>query len=138
MIVKDFMTSLIMTAETDVLVSDAAKLMAFERIGSLIVTRSEVLVGMVTRQDILEARLMSDETYITLTLEEIMHSPVVSISPDADLGQLVSLMNQTGKRHIPVLSGDEVIGLVSTSDVIRVLATVKLIADGAASDDEED
>ena len=138
MIVKDFMTSIIVTADTDVLVSEAAKLMAIERIGSLIVTQSDILAGIVTRHDILAARLMSDETYATLTLKEIMHSPVISISPEADLGQLVSLMNQTEKQHIPVLSGDEVIGLVSTSDIIRVLATVKLIADSAAVDDEDE
>lgn len=132
------MTSIIVTADTDVLVSEAAKLMAIERIGSLIVTQSDILAGIVTRHDILAARLMSDETYATLTLKEIMHSPVISISPEADLGQLVSLMNQTEKQHIPVLSGDEVIGLVSTSDIIRVLATVKLIADSAAVDDEDE
>ena len=138
MIVKDFMTSLIVTADTSVLVIDAAKLMAIERIGSLIVTRNDVLEGIVTRQDILAARLMSDDTYKSLTLKEIMQSPVISISPDADLGQLVALMNQTGKTHVPVLSGDEIIGLVSPSDVIRTLATVKQIADGAIETDEED
>jgi len=137
LIVKDFMTSIIITAETDVLVSDAAKLMAIERIGSFIVTRSEVLVGLVTRHDILAARLMSDDTYATLTLEEIMQSPVISISPDAAIDQLISLMNQTGNRHVPVMSGDEVIGIVSSSDVIRVLATVKLLSDGVSSIDEE-
>lgn len=137
MIVKDFMTSLIVTADTSVLVIDAAKLMAIERIGSLIVTRHDVLEGIVTRQDVLAARLMSDETYKSLTVEEIMQSPVVSISPDADLGQLVTLMNQTGKTHIPVLSGDEIIGLVSSSDVIRTLATVKQIADGAILSDDD-
>ena len=137
MIVKDFMTSLIVTADTSVLVVDAAKLMAIERIGSLIVTRNDVLEGIVTRQDVLAARLMSDDTYKSLTVEEIMQSPVVSISPDADLGQLVTLMNQTGKTHIPVLSGDEIIGLVSSSDIIRTLATVKQIADGAILDDDD-
>lgn len=138
MIVKDFMTSIIITAETDVLVSEAAKLMAIERIGSFIVTRSEVLVGMVTIQDILAARLMSDETYTTLTLEEIMQSPVISITPEADLDQLVSLMNQTGKRHIPVMRGDEVIGIVSSSDVIRVLATMKSLANSSSRLDEDE
>ncbi|MHA1480054.1 MAG: CBS domain-containing protein [Candidatus Thorarchaeota archaeon] len=137
MIVKDFMTSLIVTADTSVLVIDAAKLMAIERIGSLIVTRNDVLEGIVTRQDVLAARLMSDETYESLTVEEIMQSPVVSINPDADLGQLVALMNQTGITHVPVISGDEIIGLVSSSDIIRTLATVKQIADGAILYDED-
>ena len=66
MIVKDFMTSLIVTADTSVLVVDAAKLMAIERIGSLIVTQNDILEGIVTRQDILAARLMSDDTYKSL------------------------------------------------------------------------
>ncbi|MHA1638102.1 MAG: CBS domain-containing protein [Candidatus Thorarchaeota archaeon] len=138
MLVKDFMTSIIITAEANVLVSDAAKLMAIERIGSFIVTQSEALVGLVTRHDILAARLMSDETYVSLTLEEIMQTPVISISPESDLDQLISLMNQTGNQHVPVMSSDEVIGIVSSTDVIRVLATMKLLAKGVSSPDEDE
>jgi CBS domain-containing protein len=60
-----------------------------------------------------------------------MTTPVVTIGPEADLGQAIALMNQTGKRHIPVIEGNDIIGLVATTDIIRVLATMKLIADGA-------
>jgi CBS domain-containing protein len=60
-----------------------------------------------------------------------MVSPVVTVSPDADLGQVVAIMNQTGRRHIPVIEGNNIIGVVSSSDIIRVLATVKSLAEGA-------
>ncbi len=132
MIVKNFMTSIIVTADHETLVSDAAKLMAAENVGSLIITRKDVLAGMVTRRDVIAAQLLSDELYHTQTLEDIMISPVVTIGHDADLGQAIAVMNQTGRRHLPVLKGDDIIGLVSSSDIIRVLATVKLIADGAS------
>jgi len=131
--VRDFMTSLIITAEVDTLVIDAAKLMAAEDVGSLLITKADVLAGMITRREVIGAQLLSDESYQTLRVEDIMTTPVVTIGPEADLGQAISLMNQTGKRHIPVIEGNDIIGLVATTDIIRVLATMKLIADGAPS-----
>lgn len=129
--VRDFMTSFIVTAEADTLVVDAAKLMAAEDVGSLLITKSDVLAGMITRREVISAQLLSDESYHTLCVEDIMTTPVVTIGPEADLGQTIALMNQTGVRHIPVIEGNDIIGLVATTDVIRVLATMKLIADGA-------
>jgi CBS domain-containing protein len=130
-LVRDFMASIIVTAESETPVLEAARLMAAEDIGSLMVTRGDVLVGMVTRKDVISAQLLSEDTYSSLTVEAIMASPVVTISPDADLGQTISVMNQTNIKCLPVMEGDSVIGVVTASDVIRVLATVKLIADGA-------
>jgi len=129
--VRDFMTSLIITAEVDTPVTDAVRLMAVEDVGSLLVTKADVLAGMVTLREVIGAQLLSEELYHTLCLEDIMTTPVVTIGPEADIGQVITLMNQTGKRHIPVIEGNDIIGLVATTDIIRVLATVKLIADGA-------
>lgn len=125
------MTSMIITAEADTLVRDAAKLMAVEDVGSLLVTKAEVLAGMVTRREMVGAQLLSRESYQTLCVEDIMITPVVTIGPEADLGQAIALMNQTGRRRIPVIEGSDIIGVVSATDIIRVLATMKLIADGA-------
>jgi CBS domain-containing protein len=125
------MTSLIITADADTLVVDAAKLMAAEDIGSLLVTKADVLAGLVTRREVIGAQLLSDESFQTLCVSDIMTTPVVTIGPEADIGQAISLINQTGKRYIPVIEGNDIIGLVATTDIIRVLATMKLIADGA-------
>ena len=59
-----------------------------------------------------------------------MSSPVVTIKPDADLAQAVALMHQTGKRHIPVIEGNDIIGIVTSTDVLRVIASKKLIGKG--------
>jgi CBS domain-containing protein len=136
--VRDFMTSLILTAEIDTPVIEAARIMAAEDVGSLIVTNADVLAGMVTRKEVIAAQLLSEELYHSLTLEDIMMSPVVTISPDADLGQVIALMNQAERRHIPVIEGNDIIGVVTATDVIRVLATMKMIADGAPLMEEED
>ena len=128
------MTALIVTSEADTMVKDAAKVMAAEDIGSLLVTKADVLAGMVTRREIIGAHLLS--SYQSLTVEEIMVTPVVTIGPEADLGQTIALMNQTGRRCIPVIEGNDIIGVVTTSDVIRVLATMKLIADGALIEED--
>jgi CBS domain-containing protein len=110
--------------------------MAAEDVGSLLVTKADVLAGMVTRREVIGAQLLSEESYQSLSVSDIMTTPVVTIGPDADLGQAITLMNQTGKRHIPVIEGNDIIGLVAATDILRVLATMKLIADGAS--DEED
>ena len=130
------MTSLIITADADTPIADAAKLMAAEDVGSLLVTKADVLAGMVTRREVIGAQLLSKESYQSLCVSDIMTTPVVTIGPEADLGQAITLMNQTGKRHIPVIEGNDIIGLVAATDILRVLATMKLIADGAS--DEED
>jgi CBS domain-containing protein len=136
--VRDFMTSLILTAEIDTPVIEAARIMAAEDVGSLIVTNADVLAGMVTRKEVIAAQLLSEELYHSLTLEDIMMSPVVTIAPEADLGQVIALMNQAERRHIPVIEGNDIIGVVTATDVIRVLATMKMIADGAPLMEEED
>ena len=128
------MTALIITSEADTMVKDAAKLMAAEDVGSLLVTKADVLAGMVTRREIIGAHLLS--SYQSLTVEEIMVTPVVTIGPEADLGQTIALMNQTGRRCIPVIEGNDIIGIVTTTDVIRVLATMKLLADGAPLEED--
>lgn len=130
------MTSLIITAEAETLVVDAARLMAAEDIGSLLITKADVLAGMVTRREVIGAQLLSAESRLSLCVKDIMTTPVVTIGPEADLGQAISLINQTGKRHIPVIEGNDIIGLVATTDIIRVLATMKLIADGAPEDED--
>jgi len=137
LIVRDFMTSLILTAEVDTPVVDAARLMAAEDVGSLLVTNADVLAGLVTRKEVIAAQLLSEELYHSLTLEDIMTTPVITIGPEADLGQVVTLMNQTERRHIPVIEGNDIIGVVTATDVIRVLATMKMIADGAPIGEEE-
>jgi CBS domain-containing protein len=131
MLVRQFMTSLIVTADAATPVVEAAKIMAVEDVGSVIVTKNDILAGLVTQKDIIAAQLMSEGVYHRLTLEDIMSSPVVTINPDADLGQTIALMHQTGKRHLPVIEDDDIIGIVTSTDVLRVLATMKLIADSA-------
>ena len=72
-----------------------------------------------------------------IVVGDIMTTPVVTVGPDADLGQVIGLMNKTGKRRVPVIEGDDIIGMVTASDIIRVLATMKLIADGISNHEED-
>ncbi len=134
MLVSDFMTKMIITAEASTLVTDAARVMAAEDIGCLVVTKGDVLAGIVAQRDLIGAQLLSEEVYHTMVLADIMTTPVVTISPEADLGQLVALMHQSGRRHIPVVVGDAITGIITATDVIRVLATMKMIADSGSDD----
>lgn len=129
--VREFMTPGIVTADVTTPVTEAAKIMAVEDVGSVIVTKNDILAGLVTQKDIIAAQLLSEGVYHRLTLEDIMSSPVVTIDPDADLTQAIALMHQSGKRHIPVIEGNDIIGIVTSTDVLRVIATMKLVGKGS-------
>ncbi len=131
LLVKDFMTREIITVDETTSVVDAAKLMAAEDIGSLFITRGDAIIGIVTQRDVISAHLLSDSLYHSLTVSDVMSTPIVSIGPDVDIWDAICLMNQTGKRHIAVVDGDMTLGIVTATDVIRVLATMRLIAEGA-------
>lgn len=134
--VREFMTSIIITADKDMPLVDAIRLMAAEEIGSLIVTSGDVLEGIVTERDAMSAFLLSNDVFRSLALKDVMIKPVITISPDADIGQTIALMDQTGQKHIPVVEGNDVIGIVTSTDVIRVLATLKLVVDAVPVDED--
>ena len=58
--VREFMTSVIVTADVATPVIEAAKIMAVEDVGSVIVTKNEILAGLVTQKDIIAAQLLSE------------------------------------------------------------------------------
>ena len=136
--VKDFMTSMLITADSETPILEAVKLMAAEEIGSLFVVKNEAVVGLVTRSDLVEAQLLSEEVYCTLRLEDVMSSPLVTISPDADLDQTIALMDKTGRKYIPVIEGAEITGIVTSTDVIRVLARMRSIVEAVSEEEETD
>ncbi len=134
--VREFMTSMIITVDKDTPLVEAIKLMAAEEIGSLIVTSNDVLEGIVTERDVMGALLLSDEVFHSLSLKDVMTKPVTTISPEADIGQTIAIMDQSGQKHLPVVEGHDVIGIVTSSDVLRVLATLKLVVDAVPVDDD--
>ncbi len=102
-------------------VLDAIKLMAEKGIGALIVMDGETMAGIVTERDyarkvILKGR-SSDETPVS----DIMSTGVISTSPEQTVNSCMNVMTDKRIRHLPVVEGNKVTGLVSIGDLVKAI-----------------
>ncbi|WP_068269422.1 CBS domain-containing protein [Aldersonia kunmingensis] len=87
-----------------------------------VLDHEEHLVGIVSDGDLLRERLRSS-TPLRHPVRETMTSPVIAMTPDADISDLASAMLRTKLRGIPILLGRQVVGIVTRRDLIGALTT---------------
>jgi CBS domain-containing protein len=105
----------------DAPVSEAISKMVAAGVGSVAVTEESRLVGILTERDILKLAGEGAE-FDTVRVEQAMTASVVTISPDADVVAAARLMGERQIRHLPVVEGENVLGVVGIRDVLGVLA----------------
>ena len=113
----DIMTSEVFTAAPDTAVADVAKSMVKGRFGSALVTQGAVLVGIFTERDVLRAAA-SGRDLTTSPIREWMTRDPQTVEPQTDSEEAAELMLANGFRHLPVLDGNSVAGVVSLRDVL--------------------
>jgi len=96
----------------------AARLMNDQRIGALVVTQDGRMVGIFTERDILMRIVAAGRDPNTTIIQEVMSAPCVIVSPEDSLAQCKAIMTQKRIRHLPVVANDDLIGIVSTGDVL--------------------
>jgi CBS domain-containing protein len=99
--------------------------MSEERIGSLVVLSAGRLVGIVTERDYARKVILMGRQSRETQVSEIMTAPVLCVTPDHSLGQCMHLMTSRRIRHVPVLDGDRVVGLVSIGDLVNWVITAQ-------------
>jgi CBS domain-containing protein len=121
MTISDVMPVRLVTVSPDATVSDAIAKMVAAGVGSVAVTEESRLVGILTERDIL--RLASEGApFDRVPVHQAMTASVVTISPDADVVAAARLMGERQIRHLPVVEGENVLGVVGIRDVLGVLA----------------
>ncbi len=120
--VSDVMSSPVETIDVDETVAVAAAECFEKDIGSLVVTDEDV-VGIVTGMDLLEALATTHEPG-QQPVREVMSAPAITTSPETPVGQAVATMQGHEIARLVVLDDDELVGLVSTDDIIRYVPQV--------------
>jgi CBS domain-containing protein len=115
--IGEIMTRNVYTVAPDVTVADVAKAMTKGRFGSAIVLADGRLVGILTERDVLRAAA-SGADLTTATAAEWMTPDPMTASYDMDTAEAAEIMGTRGFRHLPVLIGDRVGGIVSQRDVL--------------------
>ena len=101
----------------DATVYDALKLMAEKEIGALVVLEGEKMVGIITERDYSRKVILKGKASKETLVLEIMTSEVSYTSPDQKVEKCLSLMTKKRFRHMPVLEGSKVVGMLSIGDV---------------------
>jgi len=103
-------------------VADAVRLMNREQIGAVMVfDPEERLMGMFTERDVLRRVIDARLDYESTRLEDVMTRRLATLTPSMVVEEALQLVNQVGCRHLPVLDGDEVRGMISIRDLTNTL-----------------
>jgi CBS domain-containing protein len=118
--IREVMTSNPRTIEADTPVAEAAKLMRDEDVGLAPVVEGDRLVGTLTDRDIAIRVVAEGKDPASTTVREVASTNVVTVSPEQDLDEALSLMAQHQVRRVPVVEQDgRLVGVVAQADVAR-------------------
>ena len=105
----------------DATVFDAIKLMADHAVGSLLVMEGEKLAGIVTERDYARKVILKGRSSETTRVEEIMTTEVLTSTTVQTVNECMALMTEKRIRHLPVVDGNKVIGIISIGDLVQAI-----------------
>ena len=100
-------------------VLEAVRQMVEANIGSLLVTKDGEIAGIVTERDYLRRVALEGSADEEVTVETIMSSPLIVVTPETAIDECMALMTDRRIRHVPVVDEGEVVGIVSIGDVVK-------------------
>ena len=107
------------TASPHMTLADAVHLLTSRRIGALVLTEGERIVGIFTERDLVRAIALHGGPALDLAVADFMTREVYTCSPDTTAERLMALMTERRFRHVPVLVDEKLVGLVSIGDVVK-------------------
>ncbi len=100
-------------------VFEAIKLMAHKNIGALLVMSGEKLVGVLSERDYTRKIALRGKSSKDTLVKEIISTPVISVTPNHSIEDCMRLMTEHRIRHLPVLDGEKLVGVVSIGDLVN-------------------
>ena len=102
-------------------VLEAIQLMSDHHIGAVLVMRGEELLGILSERDYARKVILKGRSSAETAAWEIMSSPVQTVGPDDSVNTCMRLMTERRFRHLPVVEGDKVSGMLSIGDLVRAV-----------------
>jgi len=100
-------------------VHDALSLMAEYDVGALMVMSGQKLIGIFSERDYARKGILQGHPSRDTRVAEIMTSPVISVTPQQTVDDCMNLMTKGHFRHLPVIDGDRLVGIISIGDMVK-------------------
>ncbi|MEM2917352.1 MAG: CBS domain-containing protein [Candidatus Bathyarchaeia archaeon] len=121
MLVKDVMSSPVITVDENKTVNEVAKLMDEHGLGCIIVTGKEGKpLGIITEKDLVSRVLAKNILPSRLTAKEVMTTPLITIDPSETLSDAARRMSRLNIRRLGVIYKGELVGIISSKDILAV------------------
>lgn len=117
----DVKGSEIISIRSDASVLDAIRLMAERAVGSLLVMDGDDLVGIVTERDYARKVIIKGRSSDSTRVREIMTSEVRTATTDQTVNDCMQVMTRRKIRHLPVVDGGRVVGMISIGDLVQAI-----------------
>src|ERR1700747_608994 len=103
----------------EAMVFDAIQLMADKNIGALLVIEEGKLVGILSERDYTRKVALKGKSSKQTAVKEILSGEVIHVTPDHTVEECMRLMTDHRVRHLPVLEGDSIQGIISIGDLVN-------------------
>jgi CBS domain-containing protein len=129
LLVRHAMTESPKTARPDLNAADAAGMMRSDDVGVIPVAEQDKLLGLVTDRDLVTRVLAQRKDPTSVPLRDIMTTSPVTVTPDTELSTARDLMAEHQVRRLPVMKGEQLVGIISLGDVAVATASKRAIGE---------
>lgn len=110
----------VITVNPEITLRRAIEILVENNIGALpVCDRNNAILGIVSERDLLKTCAIGSGSIDDIRVEDVMTRDLVVAVPEDDLEYISSVMNQKGIRHLPVMSGEKLINMISMRDIVN-------------------
>lgn len=120
--------STVWSIDPDDTVFEAIQMMADKNVGALLVMRAGKLLGLVSERDYTRKVALKGKSSRETPVRDIISAPVITATPEDTVEECMRLMTHHRVRHLPVVDGEAVVGIVSIGDLVNWTISVQTVA----------
>ncbi|NOZ80196.1 MAG: CBS domain-containing protein [DPANN group archaeon] len=118
--VGDVMTKRPIAVTGDTTIQRCAKIMEANHVGALIIQQGKKAQGIITEQDIVRRVVAENLRTAETRVADHMAKNLFTVHPDVDIFDAIKIMRDENIRHLPVINNDEIVGLVTLKDILKI------------------